>query len=64
MPRVGFDPTVSAFEQAKTVHALAGPLWSAKEFVIFSNTTELRENTDLETKQNKTSLRILQHIFA
>jgi hypothetical protein len=35
-----------------------------KEFIVFPNTVELRENTDLETKENKTSLRISQHIFA
>jgi hypothetical protein len=44
MPRVGFEPTIPAFEQAKTVHALDGAATVMSSFGLLS-LYELRDST-------------------
>jgi hypothetical protein len=56
MPRVGFEPTITAFERAKTVHALdrtASVIGSLRNYTLFILSITLEINS-LSWKNVKT----------
>jgi hypothetical protein len=57
MPRVGFEPTIPAFERAKTVHVL-----DCAATVIGSSYNRLSKHLDPSLKCSKRWLALTRHI--